>query len=418
MNPPSTIDPKKTRKAPSPKVEKVVEIRNRIVGNEDVSPGLLKAHVMNYRRHPESQMGALRGSLDSLGWVKGVLVSKRTMTIIDGHARVEEAKRRKLPHIPVTYLDLSADEEKQALALLDPISAMAQQDNAVLQTLLDSITVENEAVAKAISKLKPLKDEPQPSETPTSTAILAYTTDVFFPSTNKWGIPDILPNMLYDGDAPTSTWPRENLDGAPQFYIYGSGAFDERVTKNILCFYTEDWRFEGIWQESVDTIRTIVPLHPAAFVQPDFSLWGTDPLVVQMWNIYRARWISRYWQEAGIKCIPSLATSSNHACYEFAFDGLPKRPSLMATQMRNGGFKSKQQVQGESKSICELIERVNPMRLVVYGTSARENIKGYLPGGVEYIWCETFTDASFAKAQKKKADKKMADLSKMQQSVK
>lgn len=389
-------------------------MRTRIVGHSEANPFELKAHRLNFRTHPESQMKALRGSMDDLGWMRDVLVSKRTGIIVDGHARVEEARRRKVM-VPVCWLDLSPDEENKALALLDPISEMAGRDDRMFMELLDSISTENDAVNDALTKMAPLKG-PKEAEgehgefVQTSTAILQFNTDVFFPSSNKWGIPDLREDMLYDGDAPLTTWPTPDPKGAPQFYVYGEGGFDERVTDKILTFYTEDWRFERIWNDNIEALAKIVPLRPAAFTSPDFSLWADDPLVCQLWNIYRARWISRYWQEAGIKCIPSLATSTNPACYEFAYDGFPTRPSLMSMQMRNGGYKQRSQVNALEKEIAELIERVNPMRLVIYGDAARERVRQYLPGGVEYIWASDFSSGWFANGQKMKAEKMAANL--------
>ena len=53
-------------------------LRSRITGNENVAPSELLPHPMNFRRHPKNQMGALRGSMAELGWLKGVLVNKVT----------------------------------------------------------------------------------------------------------------------------------------------------------------------------------------------------------------------------------------------------------------------------------------------------------------------------------------------------
>lgn len=391
-------------------------MRSRIVGHEEVSPDLIKPHSLNYRKHPDSQMGALRGSMDDMGWLKTVLVSKRTHTIIDGHARWEEAKRRKIM-VPVTWLDLDKNEENKALALLDPITEMATRDDALFSQLLDSVQTENEEMDAVLKKMAPLKDEEEPVvSTPVTTQILTYDPNVFFPSSNKWGIPDLDPEMLYTGDAPINTWPAEQPKGKPQFYVFGEGGMDERVTGKIVTFYTDDWRFERIWSEAVESIAKLVPLKPLAFTSPDFSLWGDDPLAVQLWNIYRARWISRYWQAAGLKLIPSLATSTNTECYEFAYAGFPKRPSIMSMQMRTGGYKTKQHMETAQKELGLLIERVNPMRLVIYATpGAEKKFASWLPGGVEYIWCEDFSAAWFANGQKMKADKKSANLLKMQQ---
>jgi hypothetical protein len=111
-------------------------IRSRIVGHEDVAPDQLAGHALNFRRHGGDQLEALRGSMAKLGWVKTVLVNKRTGYVIDGHARVEEALRQGLPTVPVTYVDLDEQEEKLALAVLDPITEMATRDQEQLNLLL------------------------------------------------------------------------------------------------------------------------------------------------------------------------------------------------------------------------------------------------------------------------------------------
>ena len=386
-------------------------LRSRIVGHADVNPANLKAHAMNFRKHGAAQVSALSGSMNDLGWIKSVMVSKRTGTIIDGHARVEEALRRKLPTIPVEYVDLSPDEERKALALIDPITEMATRDDGMFQKLLDSLSTEDAKLTETLEKFKPLKEAAeQIISTATTTDIMTYDPNVFFPSSNKWGIPDLDPKMLYDGDVPLTTYPAEDLQGAPQLYIYGANGFDERVAKRVICFYTEDWRFERIWSESVESLKTIVPLKPAGFISPDFSLWADDPLVVQMWNIYRARWISRYWQAAGLKLIPSLATSTNKACYEFAYEGFPKKPSLMAMQLRAGGYKDKVQVNSVMTEVAQLIEQVAPQRLMLYGVKSRAKIESSLPGGTKYFWCDDFTSASFGKYHAKKAKEKQDKL--------
>ena len=92
-------------------------IRSRIVGHEDLVPGDLLANPLNFRRHPGAQMAALRGSMKDLGWLKTILVNRTTGHILDGHARVEEALKQGLPTIPATVVELSAEEERLALAV-------------------------------------------------------------------------------------------------------------------------------------------------------------------------------------------------------------------------------------------------------------------------------------------------------------
>ena len=109
---------------------------SRIVGHGEEDPTQLLANPRNPRRHPAPQRNALRGSLSTVGWVATVTVNRRTGFVLDGHARIEEAISRGEPTVPVTYVDLSEDEERLVLASLDPITAMAEYDHEALDELL------------------------------------------------------------------------------------------------------------------------------------------------------------------------------------------------------------------------------------------------------------------------------------------
>lgn len=138
------------------------KFKNRIVGHADVNPEELLAHPMNFRRHPKNQLDALRGSIKELGWIKTVIVSKRTDTVLDGHARIEECIRLGISTIPVTYVDLSPQEEQMALAILDPISELAYRDDEALNLLLHDIRAEDKDLATFLASLE--KEDPKPKE--------------------------------------------------------------------------------------------------------------------------------------------------------------------------------------------------------------------------------------------------------------
>lgn len=132
-------------------------IRNRIVGSDVVLATDLKANPKNWRKHPETQVSALTGVLQDVGWVQEVIVNKRTGVLVDGHARVEIAAARG-ESVPVKYVDLSDGEEALILATLDPISALAETDTDALAALLEDVNSDNEAVQSLLSQIAQDKD--------------------------------------------------------------------------------------------------------------------------------------------------------------------------------------------------------------------------------------------------------------------
>ncbi len=135
---------------------------NRIVGYSEMAPQDLLANPSNPRTHPGVQMDALRGSLDELGWVAPILVNKRTSYVLDGHARVMAAMQRGAALVPVAFVDLSEDEERLALATLDPLSAMAGQDEVALQALLADVSTDNPALQALLDDLPGSKPKHTP----------------------------------------------------------------------------------------------------------------------------------------------------------------------------------------------------------------------------------------------------------------
>jgi hypothetical protein len=135
------------------KQKKAEPWRNRIVGHGEEAPDQLLANPRNWRIHPKAQQDALAGVLDEVGWVQTVIVNKRTGFVIDGHLRVAAAISHGDATIPVTYVDLSEEEEGEILATFDPLSAMAAADKGSLVELLNEVTTDNEAVENMLASL-------------------------------------------------------------------------------------------------------------------------------------------------------------------------------------------------------------------------------------------------------------------------
>ena len=112
------------------------------------------AHELNARRHPGQQREALRGSLNAVGWIAPVIVSKRTGKLLDGHARIEEAlSRSESALVPYVLVDVTEAEEAIVLGTFDPITGMATYDREVLDALLREIETNDAGLQNLLEEL-------------------------------------------------------------------------------------------------------------------------------------------------------------------------------------------------------------------------------------------------------------------------
>lgn len=96
----------------------------------------LQENPLNWRSHPDAQRELIRDILSRIGWVSGIIVNERTGRIIDGHMRVEEARRAGDLTVPATFVDLSDEEERDILALVDNVGSLHQPDDVKLLELV------------------------------------------------------------------------------------------------------------------------------------------------------------------------------------------------------------------------------------------------------------------------------------------
>jgi len=61
-------------------------------------------------------------------------------------------------------------------------------------------------------------------------------------------------------------------------------------------FYTDDYRFNALWSDPSPVIKSGC----VAICEPDFSTGDQMPEAVAYYQIYRKRWLARYWQTQGI----------------------------------------------------------------------------------------------------------------------
>lgn len=204
-------------------------------------------------------------------------------------------------------------------------------------------------------------------------SVLALTEEVEFPSSNRWSVPDLKPSMLLE-ELPEKfdTWGGKDAtpdDGETHWlYNYGVASMSGLpLERAILCFFTHDHYFENWWNSvAYYTTRMLVGGITRAVV-PDFSFYYSEPRVVHLYNVYRAQWIGRYLQEAGIKVIPRIQFDyTDKEPLEFAMLGTPVDVPILAYSGQNFE-KDENNITRSAAILSEALQELKPKTVLLYG---------------------------------------------------
>lgn len=121
--------------------------QSKIVGHGKVAASQLLANPFNHRRHPEKQRQVVAASIEELGFIKSVIVNRLTGHIVDGHERVMQALGvGEETLVDVEYVELSPEDEKKALLLLDSSSELATVDASDLDALVSDCAFDTDVL--------------------------------------------------------------------------------------------------------------------------------------------------------------------------------------------------------------------------------------------------------------------------------
>lgn len=133
--------------------------------------------------------------------------------------------------------------------------------------------------------------------------------------------------------------------------------------KNVgIHFYLDDYQFERLWNKPRDYTE-ILKQYDCIF-SPDFSLYMDMPMAMKIWNIYRSRLIGQYYQEQGIKVIPTISWAEKET-FEFCFDGIPQGSIVSISTI--GVKRCEKALKIWKDGVDELIRRIKPSTILVYG---------------------------------------------------
>ena len=302
-------------------------------------PATLDGNPANWRIHSPEQGEAVRAAIAECGWARPLLYNEQTARFVDGHLRRSLYRGEIVP-----ILIGSWDEAKEAklLATLDTTGMLAETDAAAFDQLLrqvetsstelqellaavaDSAGLYRDAEMPAVEveiavdgPLDPAAEDAEEDAPEPPGFAPAPAPDCVWPSDNDHGIPALDPAMQADAfDFPCTVW--------------GTQARGKAM-RGTWLFYTADRKFEPIWRDPNAVLRS----NPAACVEPNFSTHPEHPRAFVLWNVYRKRWLARWWQSQGVRVFVDLNVDA-----EFAADnllGVPKGWKAFATRSHSEG---------------------------------------------------------------------------------
>lgn len=168
-----------------------------------------------------------------------------------------------------------------------------------------------------------------------------------FPSVGKWDMPLIRKQQLSSSSinliACSDTRPNDNA---------------QNRSKGVH-FFVDDYRFEDIYNHPERSLKRYSQY--SFLLTPDFSTYGEMPLWRQMENVAKNRWVGAYWQNNGLKAIPSVSWSTPRS-YEFCFEGIEEYGTVAV-----GMIGCKHEKIAFMRGYNEMLDRLKPDTIIIFG---------------------------------------------------
>lgn len=337
-----------------------------------LSKKLSMVPLVDIQPHPDNpnrgDVRVIKDTIDSIGFYGGLVVQKSTGYILVGNHRYYALRDLKTKKVPVIYVDVDDDRAKRIMLSDNKTARYADTAIEPLMRLLRELSdtefgldgtgydmSEFEELEKSLQDddMEAITDIIPPPAVPRTSAPREVPTDYYEsprgvhqekepekfdmvatdppeieelieeePEEESESLAesegvDTLPRRLKKEDVPTAYWMSDNawdiplLDPnlqaqeiTPPFIIYGVN--HKPRSCGTLGFYTDDHRFSGLWNNP----QIAANLQPTSCFELNYTAMNDMPAAMVLWNIYRKRWVARYWQSLGIRIFVDLVLDS------------------------------------------------------------------------------------------------------------
>lgn len=169
------------------------------------------------------------------------------------------------------------------------------------------------------------------------------------------------------------------------YLAYGSRPHGSEA--NVVHFYVDDYRFEPLWHR----VGGIIPQYKFDYlISPDFSVLPIAYYPQQLFQVFRNRMLTRYWQKMyDLQIIFSISWGLPPT-YEFCFDGIP--PNSVVSVKCAFHEKNVKIVNWWLDGFFTMCDVLQPSQIVVCGQLFPEAQKFVADRGIPYINFASFFD--------------------------
>ena len=314
----------------------------------------------NAKLHPQEQIEKIKKSILEFGNNDPIAIDENNV-LIEGHGRLKALKQLGYEEVEAIRLSHLSEEQKKAYILVhNKLNIDTGFDVDLLNTELEDIfTVDMSEYGFELLEVDfVFSDDTQKEdegEFHRETTINQYNLDLFDPGKTEgcFEMPILEP-----------------VDHIPKKLQGFNYVLNKPDYEAGIHFFLDDYQFERIWQRPEFYIEKLSQFD--CVLTPDFSLYLDMPVAMQVWNIYRSRLIGQIMQDYDLTVIPTVSWAGEES-FDFCFDGLPKNATLAISTI--GVKQNKEQLKIWEEGVTEMINRLNPKRIVVYGGKVEYDYK-------------------------------------------
>jgi hypothetical protein len=264
------------------------------------------------------------------------IVVNDDMVVLGGNMRLRACQHIGLKEIPIIRASELTEEQQKEFVIKDNVSH-GEWDWDALGNEFEADDLIDWGIEVKFD------DDDNDEKTEKESKEDFFVPDCLYPSNNIYDIP---------------TLKMELMGTFPELPVKPYGA-DSRQKGGVgtYHFYVDDYRFEAIWKNPSNILQSDC----TTIFEPNLSLFDTTPISYGLFLIYKKRWISRFFQEEGIKVYADLNVAKKFQ--EYNIMGIPDGYNAFCTR----GYSGRLSYLIEELEIAKKISGLKEPNFVIYG---------------------------------------------------